>query len=193
MISGNGSNMLSLFEELKNEPLINFALIISNNPLSPGLKKARQLGYNCKVLEPNNNKKNFENCLQILLVKERIQLICMAGFMQILSSSFTRNWKKRILNIHPSLLPKFKGLNTHSRVLASGDKIHGCTVHYVNEQLDGGEILDQTRVKITKDDTSTTLSNKVLIEEHKLYFKVVRGLITKENQFLTNSSFQILS
>ena len=193
MISGNGSNMLSLFEELKNEPLINFALIISNNPLSPGLKKARQLGYNCKVLEPNNNKKNFENCLQILLVKERIQLICLAGFMQILSSSFTRNWKKRILNIHPSLLPKFKGLNTHSRVLASGDKIHGCTVHYVNEQLDGGEILDQTRVKITKDDTSTTLSNKVLIEEHKLYFKVVRGLITKENQFLTNSSFQILS
>jgi phosphoribosylglycinamide formyltransferase-1 len=189
MISGNGSNMLSLLEELKNEPLINFALIISNNPLSPGLKKAQQLGYNCKVLEQKNNKKNFENCLQILLVKERIQLVCLAGFMQILSSSFTRNWKNRILNIHPSLLPKFKGLNTHSRVLESGEKIHGCTVHYVNEQLDGGEILDQTRVKITTDETSITLANKVLTEEHKLYCKVVRGLITKENHFLTNSSF----
>ena len=189
MISGNGSNMLSLLDKLKNEPLINFALIVSNNPLSPGLKKAQQLSYNCRVLESSNNNANFESCLHKLLVEKRIQLVCLAGFMKILSHSFTRNWEKRILNIHPSLLPKFKGLNTHSRALESGEKIHGCTVHYVNEKLDSGEILDQRQVKITKDDNSVTLASRVLIEEHKLYSKVVRGLITKENRFLTSPSY----
>ena len=189
MISGSGSNMLSLLDKLKNEPLINFALIVSNNPLSPGLKKAQQLGYNCRVLESRNNNENFERFLHKLLVEKRIQLVCLAGFMKILSHSFTRNWEKRILNIHPSLLPKFKGLNTHSRALESGEQLHGCTVHYVNEKLDSGEILDQAQVKITKDDNSVTLASRVLIEEHKLYSKVVRGLITKENRFLTNPSY----
>ena len=188
MISGSGSNMLSLLDKLKNEPLINFALIVSNNPLSPGLKKAQQLGYNCRVLESRNNNENFERFLHKLLVEKRIQLVCLAGFMKILSHSFTRNWEKRILNIHPSLLPKFKGLNTHSRALESGEQVHGCTVHYVNEKLDSGEILDQAQVKITKDDNSVTLASRVLIEEHKLYSKVVRGLITKENRFLTSPS-----
>ena len=188
MISGSGSNMLSLLDKLKNEPLINFALIVSNNPLSPGLKKAQQLGYNCRVLESKNNNENFERFLHKLLVEKRIQLVCLAGFMKILSHSFTRNWEKRILNIHPSLLPKFKGLNTHSRALESGEQLHGCTVHYVNEKLDSGEILDQAQVKITKDDNSVTLASRVLIEEHKLYSKVVRGLITKENRFLTSPS-----
>ena len=188
MISGSGSNMLSLLDKLKNEPLINFALIVSNNPLSPGLKKAQQLGYNCRVLESRNNNENFERFLHKLLVEKRIQLVCLAGFMKILSHSFTRNWEKRILNIHPSLLPKFKGLNTHSRALESGEQLHGCTVHYVNEKLDSGEILDQAQVKITKDDNSVTLASRVLIEEHKLYSKVVRGLITKENRFLTSPS-----
>lgn len=188
MISGSGSNMLSLLDKLKNEPLINFALIVSNNPLSPGLKKAQQLGYNCRVLESKNNNENYERFLHKLLVEKRIQLVCLAGFMKILSHSFTRNWEKRILNIHPSLLPKFKGLNTHSRALESGEQLHGCTVHYVNEKLDSGEILDQAQVKITKDDNSVTLASRVLIEEHKLYSKVVRGLITKENRFLTSPS-----
>ena len=188
MISGSGSNMLSLLDKLKNEPLINFTLIVSNNPLSPGLKKAQQLGYNCRVLESRNNNENFERFLHKLLVEKRIQLVCLAGFMKILSHSFTRNWEKRILNIHPSLLPKFKGLNTHSRALESGEQLHGCTVHYVNEKLDSGEILDQAQVKITKDDNSVTLASRVLIEEHKLYSKVVRGLITKENRFLTSPS-----
>lgn len=188
MISGSGSNMLSLLDKLKNEPLINFALIVSNNPLSPGLKKAQQLGYNCRVLESRNNNENYERFLHKLLVEKRIQLVCLAGFMKILSHSFTRNWEKRILNIHPSLLPKFKGLNTHSRALESGEQLHGCTVHYVNEKLDSGEILDQAQVKITKDDNSVTLASRVLIEEHKLYSKVVRGLITKENRFLTSPS-----
>ena len=188
MISGSGSNMLSLLDKLKNEPLINFTLIVSNNPLSPGLQKAQQLGYNCRVLESRNNSKNFERFLHKLLVEKRIQLVCLAGFMKILSHSFTRNWEKRILNIHPSLLPKFKGLNTHSRALESGEQLHGCTVHYVNEKLDSGEILDQAQVKITKDDNSVTLASRVLIEEHKLYSKVVRGLITKENRFLTSPS-----
>ena len=188
MISGSGSNMLSLLDKLKNEPLINFTLIVSNNPLSPGLQKAQQLGYNCRVLESRNNSKNFERFLHKLLVEKRIQLVCLAGFMKILSHSFTRNWEKRIINIHPSLLPKFKGLNTHSRALESGEQVHGCTVHYVNEKLDSGEILDQSQVKITKDDNSVTLASRVLIEEHKLYSKVVRGLITKKNRFLTSPS-----
>jgi phosphoribosylglycinamide formyltransferase-1 len=188
MISGNGSNMLSLLEELKNEPLINFSLIVSNNSSSPGLQKAQQLGYNCKVLEYRNNKKNFERDLHSLLIREGIHLVCLAGFMKILSLAFTRKWKKRILNIHPSLLPKFKGLNTHLRALESGEKMHGCTVHYVNERLDDGEILDQVMVEVMKDDNPVTLASKVLIEEHKLYSKVVRKLVTKENQFLTNSS-----
>ena len=109
--------------------------------------------------------------------------------MKILSPSFIGNWKNRILNIHPSLLPKFKGLNTHSRVLESGDKIHGCTVHYVNERLDDGKILAQRTVEVTRNDNSATLAKKVLIEEHKLYSRVVRNIVIKENKFLTSSSF----
>ena len=189
MVSGTGSNMLTLLEKLKNEPLINFAIIISNIPSSPGLKKAQQLGYNCEVLRDRKNTDNFEHCLHKLLLKENIQLICLAGFMKILSPSFIGNWKNRILNIHPSLLPKFKGLNTHSRVLESGDKIHGCTVHYVNERLDDGKILAQRTVEVTRNDNSATLAKKVLIEEHKLYSRVVRNIVIKENKFLTSSSF----
>jgi len=189
MVSGTGSNMLTLLEKLKNEPLINFAIIISNIPSSPGLKKAQQLGYNCEVLRDRKNIDNFEHCLHKLLLKENIQLICLAGFMKILSPSFIGNWKNRILNIHPSLLPKFKGLNTHSRVLESGDKIHGCTVHYVNERLDDGKILAQRTVEVTRNDNSATLAKKVLIEEHKLYSRVVRNIVIKENKFLTSSSF----
>ena len=161
---------IKIYSPIKKEPLINFALIVSNNPLSPGLKKAQQLGYNCRVLESRNNNENFERCLHKLLVEKRIQLVCLAGFMKILSHSFTRTWEKRIINIHPSLLPKFKGLNTHSRALESREQIHGCTVHYVNEKLDSGEILDQAQVKITKDDKKF-YKKRILSITKELFYK----------------------
>ena len=123
------------------------------------------------------------------LMKYVIIIIILLTSFEIMTKQISDlNWEKRILNIHPSLLPKFKGLNTHSRVLEAGERLHGCTVHYVNEKLDNGEILDQAQVKIKKDDNSITLASRVLIEEHKLYSKVVRGLITKENRFLTSPS-----
>jgi len=181
--------MLSLLDKLKKEPLINFPLIISNNPLSPGLQKAQKLGYNCKVLiddKHNDNSNKFERKLHNLLVEEDIKVICLAGFMKIISPWMIRKWKGRIINIHPSLLPRYKGLNTHNRALKAKEKIHGCTVHYVTENLDDGEVIDNAIVKIEPNETKETLRKKVLIEEHRLYPEVLRRLVFNRNQFFSS-------
>jgi formyltetrahydrofolate-dependent phosphoribosylglycinamide formyltransferase len=114
-------------------------------------------------------KKSSEKAILLELKKNEINLVCLAGFMKVLSHNFIKNFKGKILNIHPSLLPKFKGLNTHERALRSNEKYSGCTVHYVNSRLDSGKIIIQKKIKIKKSDTSKSLSKRILIEEHKLY------------------------
>ena len=167
-ISGTGSNLKSLirFSKLKKSPII-IEMIISNNAKSKGLQYAKIYKIKKKVF-------NFKNTLsdqKIIheLKKNNINLICLAGFMKILSKSFIKNFKGKILNIHPSLLPKYKGLNTHEKAIENKDKYSGCTVHFVNSKLDSGKIINQKKVRISKLDTSKTLAKKILIEEHKLY------------------------
>ena len=168
-ISGKGSNLKSLikFSKLKKSP-ININLIISNNPKSKGLKFAKMFKIKKKIFN-FKHKSLSEKKILFELKKNKIELICLAGFMKILSNSFIKNFKGIILNIHPSLLPKFKGLNTHERVIKNNEKYSGCTVHYVNSKLDSGKIIIQKRVKIKKNETPKTLAKKILLQEHKLY------------------------
>ena len=168
-ISGNGSNLKSLikFSKKKKSP-ISIDLIISNNSKAKGLKlgkinKIKRKVYNFK------RKYKIENQILSDLKEHKVKLICLAGFMEILSRNFITKFKGKILNIHPSLLPKYKGLNTHQRALENNEKYSGCTVHFVNSKLDSGKIILQKKVKISKNDTKNSLARKVLIQEHKLY------------------------
>ena len=168
-ISGTGSNLKSLikFSKKKKSP-ISIDLIISNNPKAKGLKlgkiyKIKRKVYNFK------RKYKIENQILSDLKKHKVKIICLAGFMEILSRNFITKFKGKILNIHPSLLPKYKGLNTHQRALNNNEKYSGCTVHFVNSKLDSGKIILQKKVKISKNDTKNSLARKVLIQEHKLY------------------------
>ena len=168
-ISGTGSNLKSLikFSKKKKSP-ISIDLIISNNPKAKGLKlgkinKIKRKVYNFK------KKYKIENQILFDLKEHQIKMICLAGFMEILSRNFITKFKGKILNIHPSLLPKYKGLNTHQRALNNNEKYSGCTVHFVNSKLDSGKIVLQKKVKISKNDTKNSLARKVLIQEHKLY------------------------
>ena len=167
-ISGTGSNLKSLiqFSKHKKSPII-IQIIISNNSKSKGLQYAKIYKIKKKVF-------NFKNTLSEKKVinelkKNNISLICLAGFMKILSKNFIKNFKGKILNIHPSLLPKHKGLNTHERAIKNKDKYSGCTVHFVNSRLDSGKIINQKKVRIKKLDTPKTLAKRILIQEHKLY------------------------
>tara|TARA_Y100000768_G_C23917485_1_gene653122 strand:- start:266 stop:847 length:582 start_codon:yes stop_codon:yes gene_type:complete len=172
-ISGNGSNLKALikFSKLKKSP-ISIDLIISNNTKSKGL-------YYGSIYKIKKRAFNFENKSlaekKILreLKKDKIDLICLAGFMKILSKEFIKNFKGKILNIHPSLLPKFKGLNTHERAIKNKEIYSGCTVHFVNSKLDSGKIILQKKVKIFKNETPKSLAKKILIQEHKLYPKAI--------------------
>ena len=172
-ISGKGSNLKSLikFSKLKKTP-ISIKIIVSNNPKSKGLDFGKIFKIKKKVF--NYKKKNIdEKKILLELKKNKIELICLAGFMRILSKNFIKNFKGKILNIHPSLLPKFKGLNTHERVIKNNEKFSGCTVHFVNSKLDSGKIILQKKVKINNDETPETLSKKILAQEHKLYPKAI--------------------
>ena len=168
-ISGTGSNLKSLikFSKLKKSPL-SINIIISNNPRAKGLLYGKIYKIKKKIF--NFKKKNLaEKKILEELDKNKISLICLAGFMKILSKNFIKRFKGKILNIHPSLLPKFKGLNTHERAIINKEKYSGCTVHYVNSKLDSGKIIIQKRVKIKKNETPKTLAKKILLQEHKLY------------------------
>ena len=177
-VSGTGSNLKSLiqFTKKKNSP-ISIELIISDNPKAKGLK----FGKNFKILNKVFNYKNkiiAEKKIISEINNKKIKLICLAGFMRILSKNFIKRFKGKILNIHPSLLPKYKGLNTHQRAISNNEKYSGCTVHVVNSRLDAGKIILQKKVKISKFDTAKSLAKKVLIQEHKLYPKAIRKVFS---------------
>ncbi len=168
-ISGTGSNLKNLikFSKLKKSP-ISINWIISNTNKAKGLRYGDLFHIKKKIL----NFKNIittEKKLLTLLMKNKIELICLAGFMKILSKDFIKRFNGKIINIHPSLLPKYKGLNTHHRAIQNRDKFSGCTVHYVTDKLDSGKIIIQKKIKISKKDTPSTLAKKVLKQEHQLY------------------------
>ena len=172
-ISGTGSNLKSLvkFSKTKLSP-ISIDIIVSNNSKAKGLNYAKKFKIKKKVFN-FKNKKLSENNLLSILKKNNIEMICLAGFMKILSKNFIKKFNGQILNIHPSLLPKYKGLNTHQRVLKNKEKYSGCTVHFVNAKLDSGKIILQKKVKISKNENKNSLAKKILVQEHKLYPKAI--------------------
>jgi phosphoribosylglycinamide formyltransferase-1 len=168
-ISGTGSNLKNLikFSKIKKSP-ISVDLIISSVNKANGLKYAHQFNIKNKIFNFQNIKIAEKNILT-LVKKEKIKFICLAGFMRMLSKDFIKEFNGKIVNIHPSLLPKYKGLNTHQRVIKNKDKFSGCTVHYVTTKLDSGKIIMQKRIKVTTTDNLTSLTKKILAQEHKLY------------------------
>ena len=175
-ISGTGSNLKSLikFSKIKNSP-ISIDLIVSNTSKAEGLKFSNQFNIK-KYVSSFKNYKIAETKILNLLIKENIKFICLAGFMKILPKSFIKKFSGKIVNIHPSLLPKYKGLDTHFRAIQNKDKVAGCTVHFVTAKLDSGKIILQKKVKISKKDTSISLAKKVLKQEHKLYPAAIKKL-----------------
>ena len=176
-ISGTGSNLKNLikFSKTKTSPIV-IKLIISNTKKAEGLKYSTQYKIQKKIVNFNNNfsEKKILNYIN----KRNIKFICLAGFMKILSKNFIRKFKGNIVNIHPSLLPKFKGLNTHKRALKNKEKFAGCTVHYVTTKLDSGKIILQKKVKIKKKDTVNSLKKKVLKKEYQLYPSAIKKIFS---------------
>ena len=173
-ISGSGSNLNSIIKNsLKKNFPIKISLVISNNKNAYGINYAKNNKIKFKII---NSKKmiNFESKTLVILKKNNIKLICLAGFMKVLSDKFIKDFKYKILNIHPSLLPKYKGLNTHKRVLKNNEKFSGCTVHYVTNKLDSGRVILQKKVRIIKADNEKTLRKKILKIEHLLYPKAIK-------------------
>ena len=177
-ISGRGSNLKNLIKfSLKKFSPIKIEFVFSNNKKAVGLKyaKAKEINTLCY-----NNKKTpiFENYLLEVLKKKKIRFICLAGFMKILSSDFIKKFKGKIINIHPSLLPKYKGLNTHSRVIKNKENYTGCTVHFVSSKLDSGKIILQKKIKIIKNENAKNLAKRVLLQEHKIYPKAIMKIFS---------------
>ena len=172
-ISGKGSNLKSLikFSKTKESP-ISIDLIISDNFKAKGLAFGKKFKIKKKVFN-FHNKFISERRILLELKNNKIDLICLAGFMKIISKNFIKNFNGKILNIHPSLLPKYKGLNTHQRAINNNEKFSGCTVHYVSAKLDSGKIILQKKVKIKKDENKKSLEKKILVQEHKLYPKAI--------------------
>ena len=168
-ISGQGSNLNSIIKSSRdyNFP-IKITLIISNNKEALGLNYAKKFNIPHKFFS-SKNKSDFERKSLKELKKRKIKFLCLAGFMKILSKNFIKNFGYKIVNIHPSLLPKFKGINTHKRVLKASEKYSGCTVHYVSDKLDSGKVILKKKILIEKNETENSLKTKILKQEHKLY------------------------
>lgn len=194
LISGRGSNMASLIEAAKApEYPADIALVLSNRPEAPGLASARAQGVATAAVDHKiyAGREAFEASLQKMLEAHRIDFICLAGFMRMLTPAFVTHWEGRLINIHPSLLPSYKGLHTHERALADGVKIHGCSVHYVVAEMDAGPIIAQAAVSVLDDDTPDTLAKRVLEQEHVIYPLALRlaagGALKIENLRVTGA------
>ena len=176
LISGGGSNMAALADSMTGDHPARPCLVLSNRPGAGGLERAAARGIPTAVVDHRRfaSRAGFEQALQVALEKAGADILCLAGFMRILTENFVRRWQGRILNIHPSLLPKYPGLDTHARALAAGDSEAGCTVHEVTAELDAGPVLGQARVPVRTDDTPETLAARVLTQEHRLYPLVLR-------------------
>ena len=173
LISGRGSNMAALIEAAKAADYpAEIALVLSNRPDAGGLATARAAGITTEVVDHTQFSKDraaFERAIQDVLERHRIELVCLAGFMRLLTPWFVERWQNRMLNIHPALLPAFKGLDTHARALAAGVKLHGATVHFVVPDMDSGPIVAQGALDVRDDDTEESLAARVITIEHRLY------------------------
>lgn len=177
LISGGGSNMVALAKSMIGDHPARPVLVMSNDPAAGGLLKARDLGIATAAVdhrEFNKDRNAFEAVLHQKLEEAKPDIVCLAGFMRILTGGFTSRYERRMLNIHPSLLPKYKGLHTHARALEAGDTEHGCSVHEVTAELDDGPILGQARLDVRADDTPESLAARLLPLEHQLYPQVLR-------------------
>ncbi|MEQ8366347.1 MAG: phosphoribosylglycinamide formyltransferase [Roseicyclus sp.] len=177
LISGGGSNMVALVNSMTGDHPARPCLVLANSADAGGLAKAAALGIPTASVDHRPYGKDraaFEDDLIRVLEAHAPDIICLAGFMRVLSEHFVSHWRGRMLNIHPSLLPKYRGLHTHARVLEAGDAEHGCTVHEVTPALDDGPVLGQARVPVLPGDTPDTLAARVLVEEHRLYPAVLR-------------------
>ena len=176
-ISGGGSNMVKLVESMTGDHPARPVLVLSNRADAGGLARAAEMGVPTAVVDHRpfkGDREAFQAALQAELVKAAPDILCLAGFMRVLTASFVQNWQGRMLNIHPSLLPKYRGLHTHARALEAGDAEHGCTVHEVTPELDEGPILGQAVVPVRAGDTPDDLAERVLVQEHRLYPAVLR-------------------
>ena len=179
LISGRGSNMMAILKATQNNNYpAKLNIVISNKPFAEGLKKAEEFGIKTAVLDHKTykNRHEFEKDLDTHLRAANIQIVCCAGFMRILSPWFVERWEGKLLNIHPSLLPKYKGLNTHKRAIESGDTIHGCSVHFINSELDSGKIVLQKSIEILSNDTPQSLSERLLIKELEAYPQALKKI-----------------
>jgi len=177
LVSGGGSNMLALVRDMTADHPARPVLVLSNDPAAAGLVRAQALGLAVAAVDHRaygGERAAFEAALFAALEAARPDLICLAGFMRVLTPDFVARFAGRMLNIHPSLLPKYPGLHTHARALAAGDTQAGCSVHEVTAELDGGPVLGQARVPILPGDTEASLSDRVLAQEHRLYPAVLR-------------------
>ena len=177
LISGGGSNMVSLVESMTGDHPARACLVMANSENAGGLAKAAALGVDTDFVDHRpfkGDRAAFEEVLHDRILQAQPDIVCLAGFMRVLTEGFVSKWQGRMLNIHPSLLPKYRGLHTHARALEAGDAYHGCTVHEVTPELDDGPILGQARVPVLEGDTPDVLAARVLEQEHKLYPAVLR-------------------
>ena len=176
-VSGGGSNMKALVADMQGNHPARVCVVVSNNEDAGGIAWARAQGIATEVVDHRlygDDRASFEAELTTALNRHGPDMICLAGFMRVLTAGFVTPWHGKMINIHPSLLPKYKGLHTHARALNAGDKIHGCTVHEVTALLDDGPILGQSKIDVVRGDTPDTLATRILVQEHKLYPAVLR-------------------
>ena len=191
LISGTGTNLQALIDACQspNYPA-EIVVVISNNANAMGIQRAQESAIRAKIVQHENyaTREEFDSQLSVILSKAKCELICLAGFMRILSEDFVNKWGNRILNMHPSLLPSFPGTKTHERALEAGVKISGCTLHFVTASLDSGPIIGQVAVPVFDSDSPHDLANRVLVEEHKLY---ASGLKLVANKLLNKGGINI--
>ena len=189
LLSGNGSNLQAIIDSIENQHLpAQVVAVISNKADAYGLQRARQAGIPGEVLAHTDfaDRKLYDQALKQRIDHYQPDLVVLAGFMRILSDEFVKHYAGRIMNIHPSLLPEYKGLNTHQRVLDAGEKEHGCSVHFVTPALDDGPVILQAKVKVKENDTAETLAERVHKEEHRIYPEAIR--LFAENKISLNST-----
>lgn len=183
LISGRGSNMVALVDAVKSDeiPASEVAVVISDQPNAPGIEKARERGVETVVIERRGRSREEHDAEIIAELRKRdVELVCLAGYMRLLSKDFIHAFENRIVNIHPSLLPAFPGLDAQRQAFDHGVKISGCTVHFVDENLDAGPIILQKAVDVKDHDTAETLAERILEQEHKLYVEAVRRIVTQD-------------
>jgi len=190
LISGSGSNLQSLIDNSKNIDL-EISCVISNNPDAYGLERAKKANIETKILDHSefSSRESYDDSLKEIIEKFNPEVIILAGFMRILTAKFVNHFLGKVLNIHPSLLPKYPGLHTHQRVIDAGDKVHGVTVHFVTPELDGGPIIAQKEIEVYSDDDADSLAKRLLIEEHIIYPKVISWFTSGVIKLKNNAAY----